>query len=214
MVATWLILRTVILAAVLLPVACALVAARAYPRRPWLVGALAAALLWLPPLPSFRAYVAHMPQTNAWYNPEHARELRALVAAIRAHVPAGVPIASDEVNSTAILAHTGHPILVQPKYESAAARARLAEYRMVATTGTPAQLAQYLRERETRHLALDWRTLWSSRYQVGIPYSVNGMRSGTALAQTQHDPKRLPGFGLLWKSPGGRYLLYELEAGE
>jgi hypothetical protein len=183
-------------------------------RRTWLVAGLAAAALWLPPLPSFREFLARMPLTNAWYNPDHVRELRQLLAAIRAHVPPGAPVASDEVNSTAILAHTGHPILVQPKYESAHARARLREYREVATTGTPAELAAYLRRREARYLALDWRTLWSSRYQVGIPYSVNGMRSGTALAQVVHDARSLAGFELLWKSPGGRYALYELDSAE
>ena len=210
LLAAWLILRTAILAAVLCPVAAVVFAARWQARRPRLVAGLAALLLVAPPLALFGPFLRQMPRANTWYNADHARELRALLGALRQHVPAGESVASDEVNSTAILAHTGHPILVQPKYEWAGARARLGEYREVATRGTPAELARYLGEHRTRFLAYDWRLLWSSRYQAGIPESVNGMQPETALAQAVGDPRRLPGFELLWKSPGGRFLLYRL----
>lgn len=209
LLATWLIQRTVILAAAVLPVASAVAAARLLVRRPRLAAPLTAALLCLPALAPFRAFRERMPLTNAWYNPDHVRELRQLVGAVREHVPEGEPVAADEVNSTAILAHTGRPILVQPKYEWSASRARLEEFRRVATLGTPEELAGWLREHRTRYLVVDWRTLWTSRYQVGIPDSVNGMQPRTALAQVFDDPRRLVGFRLLWRSAGGRFALYE-----
>jgi hypothetical protein len=210
LLAAWLILRTAILAAVLLPTASVVAAARWRAGRARLVTGLAALVLLAPPCIWFPELLHVTSKQNNWYNPDHVRELRQALAAIRAHVPAGEPVSSDEVNSTAVLAHTGHPILVQPKYESSAARARLEEYRSVATLGTPDELARYLGERRARHLLYDWRILWSSRYQAGIPSSVDGARPGTALAMTMQDPDRLPGFELLWKSPGGRFRLYEL----
>ncbi len=212
LLASWLILRTAILAAVLLPLASVLAAARWRAGRERLVTGLAAVLLLGPPCLWFGELLRVSAHENTWYNPEHVSELGQALDAIRTLVPAGEPVSSDEVNSTAILAHTGHPILVQPKYESAAARARLQEYRMVATRGTPAELAGYLREHRTRYLAYDWRILWASRYQAGIPYSVNGMPRGSALAQRTQDPEHLPGFDLLWQSPGGRFALYELQS--
>ncbi|HEX6884074.1 MAG TPA: hypothetical protein VF530_11905 [Planctomycetota bacterium] len=210
LLATWLIQRTVILAAVVLPVASAVAAARLLARRPGLAALATGALLCLPALVPFRAFLERMPRTNAWYNPDHVRELRQLVGAVRERVPPGQPVAADEVNSTALLAHTGRPILVQPKYEWSASRARLEAYRRVATLGTPEELAAWLRAHRTRFLVYDWRTLWSSRYQVGIADDVHGMQPRTALAQVFDDPRRLAGFTLLWKSAGGRFALYEL----
>src|SRR5688572_25451590 len=158
LLASWLILRTAILAAVLLPVASVAAAARWSVHRPRLVPALAAVLLLVPPALTFGELRRLVSKQNSWYNREHVQELRAALAAIRAHVPAGEPVASDEVNSTALLAHTAHPILVQPKYEYASARRRLEEYRAVATLGTPAELARFLRDHRTRYLLYDWRT--------------------------------------------------------
>jgi hypothetical protein len=199
---------------VLLPVAAVVALEPWQAQKPRLATGVLAMALLVPPLVPFRQFVTRLPQQNNWYNPGHVRELRELVRAVREHVPEGEPIAADEVNSTALLAHTGHPILVQPKYESAIARARLAEFRYAATCGTPAELAQLLRDKRTRFLAFDWRTLWSSRYQVGIPYSVNAMPAGSALAAVVQDPTRLSGFRLLWKSSGGRFALYELAQDE
>lgn len=210
LLATWLIQRTVILAAVLAPVASVVAAARWRPRWPRGSVALALVALVLPPLVPFRTFLARMPVTNTWYNPDHVRELRALLGVVRQRVPPGEPVAADEVNSTAILAHTGHPILAQPKYEWSAARARLEEFRTVLTHGTPAELAQWLRAHGTRFLVYDWRTLWASRYQVGIADDVNGMLPTTALGMVVGDPQRLPGFELLWKSASGRFLMYAL----
>jgi len=211
LLASWLILRTAILAAVLLPIASVAAAARWRAAHPRLVPALAALALIVPPGVWFGELLRLTAKQNSWYDPAHVRELRQVLAEIRGRVPAGEAVASDEVNSTAILAHTGHPILVQPKFESAAARARLEQYRIAATRGTPAELARYLRTNDTRYLVYDWRFLWNSRYQVGIPSSVNGMRPGTALSQTVHDAEHLSGFELLWQSQGGRFRLYELE---
>lgn len=211
LLATWLIQRTVILAAVVLPVAAVVAVARCLPRRPWAAPGLAFAALVLPPLLPFRQFLRLMPTTNEWYAPDHVRELRQLMGVVRERVPPGEPVATDEVNGTALLAHAGHPILVQPKYEWSAARARLQEFRTVATHGTPAELARYLRAHRTRFFVYDWQTLWATRYQAGIPDSVNGMLPATALAQAVTDAKRLPGFTLLWKSPSGRFLFYALD---
>ncbi len=218
LLASWLIQRTLVLSALLFPVAaviaietlasCAAVANCRFVR-----GGLVALLL-LVPAAQFPEFVRFVEQKNRWYEPRHSAEIRAAVEVISKLVPPGEAVASDEINSTAMLAHTGHPILVQPKYESTAARERLEEYRTAATRGTPAELADFLRRHRCRYLLFDWFQLFATRYQAGLRYDSNEMDGDSALAITYQTPAALPGFKLLWRSGGPRdgMRLYVLES--
>lgn len=217
LLASWLIQRTLVYAALLAPVvgvaACALLAQRLAPtHRRFALGGLVA-LLIAPPALQFQEFVRFVEQKNPWYEPRHIAEIRAAVAAVQKLVPAGEPIASDEINSTALLAHTGRSILVQPKYESKAARERLEEYRMAATRGTPEELAEFLRRHRCRYLLYDWFQLFSTRYQAGLRYDVKELDGASALAIAYTAPEQLDGFRLLWRSGGPRdgMRLYVLE---
>lgn len=226
LLAAWLIHRTLVLAGVLFPVAtvvtlqslfsgparCGGAAAAGAPR----FGVLGAALL-LPLLsvPWFDTYARRATRDNLWHDPAQAVELRSAIAAIEKVVPKDEPILCDEVNGTAVLAHARRPILAQPKYEWAAARARLEEFRMVATHGTPEELAAWMRAHRCRWLLLDWLFLWSTRYQAGIAYSEDQMAGDTALALA-YQGLPLPGFRSVWRSGGKRdgmrlYVLEELQ---
>jgi hypothetical protein len=210
LLAAWLITRTLVLPGLLLPIASLLVVQRVAKGR-LAVGAMAALLFVVPGL-AFPGFVEKATTKNLWHGRDHAAEIRAAVAAVAKLVPEGEAIASDEINSTALLAHARRPILVQPKYEWTAARARLEEYRMVATRGTPRELADWMRSRKCRWLLLDWYTLWGTRYQAGLPDSATGMDTDTALALA-YQKLPLPGFRELWRSGGKRdgMRLYVLE---
>lgn len=217
LLASWLIQRTLVYAALLAPVvgvaACALLAQRLAPaHRRFALGGMVA-LLIAPPALQFQEFVRFVEQKNPWYEPRHIAEIRAAVAAVQKLVPAGEAIASDEINSTALLAHTGRSILVQPKYESKAARERLEEYRMAATRGTPEELAEFLRRHRCRFLLYDWFQLFSTRYQAGLRYDVKELDGASALAIAYTAPEQLDGFRLLWRSGGPRdgMRLYVLE---
>ena len=120
-----------------------------------------------------------------------------MVNMIEQMVPSGEAVACDEIGSTALLAHTGHPILAQPKYEWTAARERLQEFRQASSLGTPAELAAFLDSHDTRYLFLDSTVLWGLNYQVGMASPSAPYIPGTALAMAAATPDRLPGFTLL-----------------
>jgi hypothetical protein len=219
LLATWLIQRTEILAGFLLAVASAVALVRTTDARGGGAKAAAALALLLPPAwiffvgpPGKPSFVAYYRATPAWYHPRIVEEYRAAIDAVERLVPKDAPVAADEILSTAILAHARRPILVQPKYEWKAARARLEEFRTAATLGTPQQLADFLRSKRCRHLLFDWRTLWDTREQVGLADSVTAPRPDSAIAIAAAQPDRLPGFKLLWKSelPRDGLRLYEL----
>lgn len=215
LLASWLIFRSLAFAALLFPAAGAwlvVAAARRVPEAGRSLAALGLSLVLLvPPLAKFGEFVRYVETKNPWYDAAHAAEIRGAVAAVERLVPRDAAVAGDEVNSTAILAHTGRPIVVQPKYESSAARARLEEYRMAATRGTPAELAGFLRRHRCRWLLLDWHLLWQTRYQAGLRNDATSMDGDTALALA-YQGKELPGFRMVWRSGGRRdgMRLYEL----
>jgi hypothetical protein len=207
LVFAWLIFRMLILAAFLFPVAGAVALVRA-PRGARMAVGGAAVVFAAAMFPLHTAGI----RNPRWYDPLQRQEIAALVDAVRRLVPPGAAVASDEVTSTPILAHTGHPILVQPKFEWAAARARLEEFRMAALRGSPADLAAVLRRHGCRYLAFDWHMLWSSRAQAGIPRQVVEPEHGSVLYGMAVAPEKVPGFKLLWRSslPSDHTRLYEL----
>src|SRR5207237_8196403 len=65
-----------------------------------------------------------------WYQPPGflLGEYRAALAAVSAFVPEPEAVMADPVLSTAILADTRRPIVLQPKWEEAEARRRLQDF--------------------------------------------------------------------------------------
>jgi hypothetical protein len=122
------------------------------------------------------------------------------------------------VTSTAILAHSRHPILLQPKYETRESRRRIEEFLTTLYEGTPEDFAAMLRRYECRHVVIDIRTLGAgSWYLVGLPEeAATRPRPGSAAALllARPDPPEIPGFKLLYRSPPelrfGMYRLFEV----
>lgn len=131
LLAAWAVERTLILPGLLVPVAAVVAAEGPAWRRvrafgAWCVPALFVALVgW-----QFAARGAELKHfSSSWYlPPEQRAALAALIEAVRAEVPLDQPVASDFVTSTALLAHTRRPIVLQPKYEDRESRERAIEY--------------------------------------------------------------------------------------
>lgn len=144
----------------------------------------------------------------AWYlPPQRQTEIAGLIGRIPEIVPEGAAIAADFMNSTAILAHTGHPILLQPKYESRSSRERAQEFLMTFFHGTPEEMRLLLTVKyKCRFVLFDRFTLgWLSRYTAGIPPGQRDPTPGTAaavfLSQDGSSLKSVPGYKLLYRSP-------------
>ena len=198
-VAAWLITRVLILPAALLPAAAAAWTAR-HER-----GRLLASLLLLVQAGLFARHVTT--QELSWYKPPGRQaELAAMIAAVSEHVPPGEAVASDFMNSPAILTHTRRPILVQPKYELDSSR-RAAESFLTGFFHSDA--AAFRRALRTDH---DCSYLLVDRFTLGFLSSYTaGLRRGEApapetaaaslLSQDDDTLESLPGYELLWRSP-------------
>jgi hypothetical protein len=199
----WLIERTILLPGILLPVIGACWLARM--TRPVRAVALALALLAIQAL-CFDAFIRE--HRISWYRPpQRQQEIAALVASVREIVPEGEAIASDFMNSTAILAHTRHPIVLQPKYEFRRSRERAEKFLRAFFEGTPQSLRRLvLDEFHCRYLLIDRFTLgYLSRYTAGIPRTTSELAPGSAaavfLGQEQNVLEHVPGYRLLYRSP-------------
>jgi hypothetical protein len=198
----WLIARTAILTAALLPALAGAAAGRL--RR----GALPLALLVAAQGLVFAGFLRT--HRIAWYlPPERQRELAQLVSRLPALVPEGEAVAADFMNSTAILAHTRRPIALQPKYEDRLSRQRAARFFEAFFHGTPEDLRRLcVDELGCSHLLVDRYTLWHlARYAAGVPWSAREPAPGTAaasfLSRDQEVLESVPGFELLYRSPCG-----------
>lgn len=202
--AAWLVGRTVILPGLLAPLLLGLAGAAWERRAPRLARSLAASLLLLQAAAFARFVAGH---EIYWYAPAaRGQELASLVRWIDAHVPDEEAVASDFVNSPAILLHAQNPILLQPKYETVASRRRAEDYLRVLFHGTPEALERLLLERyRTRWLVVDRHVLLAdSSYLAGLraeerpePWS-----AVARLASTDADVlAAVPGFELLYRSP-------------
>jgi len=145
-----------------------------------------------------------------WYLPARARaELTALVEFVRANVPPEEPIAGDFVNSTALLVHTRHPIVLQPKYETDRSRRQAEAFLTTFFQRSTAELAELLRERfRCRYLLVDRYVLWElSRATAGLRADEREPRPGTAaevfLSDSDEVLTGITGFELLYRSPQG-----------
>jgi hypothetical protein len=210
LVVAWLVVRTTVVAALVAPVAAALLVARVPTRaaKVALVLLVLAVAGW-----TTKAFVER--HVIGWYamarrggdgrvtwiaNPrQHA--LPPLLSFLEKSVPPDEPVASDLVTSTAILAHTRRPILLQPKYESRESRRRIEEFVDVFFHRGPEDFAALLRRYECRWFVLDVKTFGiGARFLAGLRDD-EPPAPGTAAALFLGDPERVPGFELKWRTP-------------
>jgi hypothetical protein len=225
LLAAWLVARTAVVAAVAAPVALSVMAA-ALPRPgPKLAGAALAVVAVLPTflqwLPRHFIDWYSVPRrdangqvlTDAAGRPlliRHPRQhaLPRVLAWIDANVPPGDAVCADMVSSTAILAHTGRPIVIQPKYESVESRARIRRLLDALYSGGPADVAALLDEWRCRWFAVDVKTLGiGSLYLAGLKDDGSERAAPGSAAAHFLDPAAspVPGFSLEWRSsPDGR----------
>jgi hypothetical protein len=195
----WLIARTVILPGALLPVVAALAASRT--RRGPLLLACGTALLGL----LIGVYLSRHRIT--WYlPPQRQEELARMLEALPRFVPDEEAVAADFMTSTAVLATTGRPILLQPKYEDRLSRERAERFLETLFQGTPDDLRSWLEAHSCRFVLLDRYTLWFlGRYAAGVaPNAAEpppGSAAATFLGQDEDALRGVPGFRLLYRSP-------------
>jgi hypothetical protein len=150
-----------------------------------------------------------------------------MIAAVREHVPPGEAVASDFMNSTAILTHTRRPILVQPKYELDASRRAAERFLLGFFHSDAAEFRRTLRdEGDCRYLLVDRFTLgFLSKYTAGLAEGEQPTpltAAAALLSQEDAALESLSGYELLWRSPDtilqrngepyDLYRLYRLEA--
>lgn len=159
-----------------------------------------------------------------WYaHAERNAVLATLIDWIEENIPKGEPIAADFVTSTAILAHTRHPAILQPKYETARSRRRIEEFLTTFNHGTTAEFRELIERYKCRYLVIDPYYVWGRfQYVVGIPPAQQGRPLPRTAAQRFCSPHpsvfgNIQGFRLLYRSapdPKRRpalYRVYELE---
>jgi hypothetical protein len=201
----WMFARLAVLVGLLAP-ACAALALARWPRRRLALAVFGAASLAQAGL--FAGFVRE--HSIEWYLPSRARaELTNLVEFVRASVPPEEPILGDFVNSTALLAHTRHPIVLQPKYETDRSRRQAEAFLTTFFQRSTADLAELLRTRfRCRYLLVDRYVLWElSRATAGLRADEREPRPGTAaeefLSESDEVLAGIPGFELLYRSPPG-----------
>ncbi len=199
--AAWLVIRALVLPGMLLPALLAWWAAASRPR------AVAAAIGVALQVAVFAAQVAD--HALSWYWPhERQIEIARVVQAVRRLVPDGEPVAADFMTSTAILAHTRHPIVFQPKWEARPSRERVRRLFETLYGGTTDDLRRLLLdEYRCRYLVVDRYTLWTlGRNLGGLPRSAREPAAGSAarslLSWEDETLRSIPGYRLLYRSPG------------
>lgn len=207
----WVMVRTAVLVALLLPVALVVTVQRVGGERRSVITALGVGSLVFLQLVAFGSWLAG--HSLPWHSPARREALRAIVSAVESHVPEEAAVAADFMTSTAILAHTGRPIVLQPKWETSASRERVRAFWAAFYGGAPEELRRLLREEwRCEYLALDRHTLWwleDSRYLAGLDPRQRDPRPGTAAAALLAGADAggfapVPGYELLWSGPQAR----------
>jgi len=199
-IVAWLVRRTVVLPAMIVPVATA--ACLVSPARRRLAVATAAVVLGMQCI-NFGAW--HSLFRIQWLEPaERNRQLAEVIDWVDANVPDDEAIASDYLTSTALLANTGHPEVQQPKYETTRSRRRIEELMTTFIRGTPEQLRELLTRWKCRYLVVH-RGFWLGHpYTVGISRNSGGVpRTAAVFALCHNNPLALssaPQFELLYPS--------------
>lgn len=206
-----LISRLLVLGGLIAPVAAALIFSRLRRSWPWAAGAVALAVQ-----AALLATTLPVMTKTTWYMPAESRNLKQFINWSRVHLGEGCVIACDYVNSSAILAHTAHSVVLQPKYETRSSRDRIERFLTAFYHGSPEELHVLLEKWECRYLLVDVYAMSALRYQAGLP--VWAMPApGTAalffLSSWEERYQAVPGFRLIYvnedKPPTWR--LYRLE---
>ncbi len=201
-VAALLVQRTVILPTLASPVIA--VAALQRIRMPALRGVLIAGGLAAQAL-AFQGWITTY--RSPWYlPPERNKELADVVRWIEANVPVKQPIATDFTTGTAVLAHAGNPMLLQPKYETTSSRRRIETFNMAFGHKTLAEYDALLAENECRFVLTNFH-YWSGRfYELGfVPSPTWTPPKDSPFYWFCHfDPnvyRNIPGYELVYQSP-------------
>ena len=208
----WMFARLVVLPGLLAPAAAALAFA-SWRRRALALGLFG--LLTLAQAGSFARFVRE--HGLAWTLPRSAcAELTALVEWVGANVPLDEAILCDFVDSTALLAHTRRPIVLQPKYETDRSRRAIEAFLTTFFHGSTSELAELMRTRfRCRYLLVDRYALWElARTTAGLRADEVEPRPGTAaaefLARDEAALAAIPGFELVYRGASLAYADYRL----
>lgn len=197
----FLVRRTIVLPALLLPVvgACAVQRLSLLPVR-----MLVIVLFFVFQLRYF--YIGINGYQCPWYRPPvRGVELAEVVRWAEEHIPSDEAIATDYETGTAVLAHGRHPILVQPKYETTSSRRRIEEFSGAFVHGSLADYRALLIQNDCRYVLVN-RDFWGRNlYTAGIKVHANWRPDPrTPLANFFHSDARiyenLPGFRLVFRS--------------
>jgi len=144
---------------------------------------------------------------SVWYaSPElvTTAERAQLVRWVRQNVPPDEPIAADFMTSAGLLLHTGHPVLLQPKYETTRSRRRIEAFFEHFYRGTPESLRDWMDEHGCRTLVVDRPWMRGNRNLAGIPMNTVEPPAGSParwiLSFVPDQFTRLPGFDFLYGS--------------
>jgi hypothetical protein len=210
--------RLIALAALLLPVLAVLLLASSLAKRGrawWAAGSLLAQLL-VAPVAFDRAAL------EAWYHPRLVQQLEGTLRYIQRNLDPRGSIAADFVTSAAVLAHTDHAVVLQPKYETPRSRARIERFIVGLYHESPEAFARILEnEFQARYLLIDAGFLRRARYEAGLRNDSRPPARGSAayrlLSDVRNSYSTIPGYRLLYESRGlerrvkvPRYRLYDL----
>ncbi|MDY6905153.1 MAG: hypothetical protein SWH61_10750 [Thermodesulfobacteriota bacterium] len=214
-VCSLLVQRLMVLDGLLVPVITALLLSR-IPQLwtwPW-SRVLGGALLCLQ-IPVLALMLPVMADTT-WYPDSESRNLARFIDWTRTNLDDKGAIAADYVNSSAILAHTGHPVVLQPKYETLSSRQRIEQFLTTFYHGSPEAFYGLLEEWDCRYLLVDGRTMSALRYQAGLPFSAvpeAGTAAWSFLSRQAAIYTSVPFFRLIYTSRGmpPTWRLYRLD---
>jgi hypothetical protein len=231
---TWLVARVFVLPAILLPVLSALglsrldvwrrarlTAHRADPAAPRsfatllaLLAAPAFLLALLLQVAACASWRSKLESEGLSWNPSASRraEIVAALEAVETHVPASQAVAADFMLSPAILAHTGRPIVLQPKWETRRSRERVRLFWQAFYRESPESMRRLLVERfDCRWLLVDRTMLWTlraSRRLAGLrdddPPPAGSLAEALFTTAAGTPP---PGFESVWEDGRGLVLL-------
>ncbi len=154
-----------------------------------------------------------------WTNVARGEATAHLTDAVDKLVPAGEAIAADFLLNPVLLGTTGHPMVLQPKWEQRSARERVRAVWMALYGGTSEDLAELLEgSYDCRWLAVDRQVLGAlpASLFLGGRRAGEGLAPGSAaLALCGGEGRDVPGFEFVWESPRkgdipGLYRLYRV----
>ncbi len=162
---------------------------------PWMLG------LSLTQLGLFSAGLPSLSR-HTWYPTVERENLTQFLDWAREHTDGRSAIATDFINSPAILAHTGHAVILQPKYETRRSRLRIESFVTGFFRDSPWEFQRRLRDEfDCDYLLVDVHVMRASRYQAGIPEGDEPAPGSAASAFLSTDSRLftdVPGFRLMY----------------